>query len=87
MAARTLRYSDVPGYEEEVRDWEDEEEVRAYLKRLLHKDAFDRRGLIYGMGHAIYSVSDPRAEVLKGICRKPRKRKRTYERLSPVFHG
>ena len=59
----------------EVRDWEDEEEVRAYLKRLLHKDAFDRRGLIYGMGHAIYSVSDPRAEVLKGFVESLAKEK------------
>ena len=50
----------------EVKDWQDEEEVRAYLKRLLHKEAFDQKGLIYGMGHAIYSVSDPRAEVFKG---------------------
>ena len=54
----------------EVKDPEDEEEVRDYLKRLLHKEAFDRRGLIYGMGHAIYSVSDPRAEVLKGFVEK-----------------
>lgn len=51
----------------EVKDWEDEDEVRNYLKKLLHKEAFDRRGLIYGMGHAIYSVSDPRAEILKGF--------------------
>ena len=43
-----------------------EEEISAYLKKLLHKEAFDKRGLIYGMGHAIYSVSDPRAEVFKG---------------------
>ena len=49
----------------EVKDWTDEEEVRMYLKKLLHKEAFDRKGLIYGMGHAIYSVSDPRAEVFK----------------------
>ena len=49
----------------EVKDWTDEEEIRAYLKRLLHKEAFDKKGLIYGMGHAIYSVSDPRAEVFK----------------------
>ena len=54
----------------EVRDWEDEEEVRAYLKRLLHKDAFDRRGLIYGMGHAIYSVSDPRADIFKKFVKQ-----------------
>ena len=49
----------------EVKDWTDEDEVRVYLKKLLHKEAFDRNGLIYGMGHAIYSVSDPRAEVFK----------------------
>ena len=49
----------------EVKDWTDEEEVRVYLRKLLHKEAFDRKGLIYGMGHAIYSVSDPRAEVFK----------------------
>ena len=47
----------------EVKDWTDEDEVRVYLRKLLHKEAFDRKGLIYGMGHAIYSVSDPRAEV------------------------
>ena len=50
-----------------VKDISDEKEVRQYLKKLLHKEAFDKRGLIYGMGHAIYSVSDPRAQVLKGF--------------------
>lgn len=59
----------------EVRDVEDEDAVRDYLKRLLHKEAFDRRGLIYGMGHAIYSVSDPRAEVFKGFVEKLAKEK------------
>ena len=49
----------------EVSDWEDEEEVKEYLGKLLDKQAFDRKGLIYGMGHAIYSVSDPRAEIFK----------------------
>ncbi|MCR5094422.1 MAG: citrate/2-methylcitrate synthase [Lachnospiraceae bacterium] len=50
---------------EEVKDWKDDEEISVYLKRLLHKEAFDRAGLIYGVGHAIYSKSDPRALVLK----------------------
>ncbi|SEK43155.1 citrate synthase [Ruminococcus sp. YRD2003] len=50
-----------------VSDWTDEEEVRGYLRRLLHKEAFDRAGLIYGMGHAVYSQSDPRAKVFKGF--------------------
>lgn len=48
-----------------VSDWEDEDELSAYLNKLLSKEAFDRSGLIYGMGHAVYSLSDPRAGVLK----------------------
>ena len=50
-----------------VRDWEDEDEVSAYLARILHREAFDRSGLIYGIGHAIYSLSDPRAEIFRGF--------------------
>ena len=53
-----------------ISDWTDEEEVGNYLRKLLHKDAFDHAGLIYGVGHAIYSKSDPRAEVLKGYVEK-----------------
>ena len=50
-----------------VKDTKDEDEVRAYLQKLLHREAFDRKGLIYGMGHAVYSLSDPRAQVFKGF--------------------
>ena len=50
-----------------VADTTDEQEVEAYLRRLLHKEAFDRKGLIYGMGHAVYSLSDPRAALFKGF--------------------
>ena len=53
--------------EEHVRDWEDREELTAYLEKILHKEAFDGAGLIYGMGHAVYSLSDPRAEILRGF--------------------
>lgn len=53
-----------------VNDWTDEEEVKDYLRKLLHKKAFDRAGLIYGMGHAVYSHSDPRAKVFKGFVEK-----------------
>ena len=53
-----------------VRDTHDEDEVRAYLEKLLNREAFDRKGLIYGMGHAVYSISDPRAEVFKGFVKK-----------------
>lgn len=54
----------------EISDWEDEEEVSAYLKKLLHREAFDHAGLIYGVGHAIYSKSDPRAVVFKSFVEK-----------------
>ena len=53
-----------------ISDWEDEDEVRAYLKKILNKEAFDRKGLIYGMGHAVYSLSDPRAQVFKGFVHR-----------------
>ncbi len=49
-----------------VKDWTDEEEVGAYLRALLHKEAFDHAGLIYGIGHAVYSISDPRAVIFQG---------------------
>jgi citrate synthase len=48
-----------------VKDWADDEEVERYLRALLHGEAFDRAGLIYGMGHAVYSLSDPRANIFK----------------------
>ncbi len=50
-----------------VSDTKDEDAVRDYLKRLLHKEEFDKKGLIYGMGHAVYSLSDPRERVLKSF--------------------
>ncbi|MBQ3104756.1 MAG: citrate/2-methylcitrate synthase [Lachnospiraceae bacterium] len=53
-----------------LEDWTDEEEVAHYLKKLLHKEAFDRAGLIYGVGHAIYSKSDPRAVIFKSFVEK-----------------
>ncbi|MGD9475229.1 MAG: citrate/2-methylcitrate synthase [Eubacteriaceae bacterium] len=53
-----------------ISDWSDESKVRQYLVDLLNKKAFDNAGLIYGIGHAIYSVSDPRANVFKGFVQK-----------------
>lgn len=53
-----------------VTDWKDEEQIEQYLCRLLHKEAFDQAGLIYGMGHAVYSLSDPRANIFKGFVQK-----------------
>lgn len=49
----------------EIRDWTDEEEIEDYLNRMLNKEAFDKSGLIYGIGHAVYTVSDPRANIFK----------------------
>jgi citrate synthase len=55
---------------EHVKDWKDEDAVRQYLEDLLNKKAFDQKGLIYGIGHAIYSISDPRAEIFKGFVQQ-----------------
>ena len=55
---------------EQVNDWTDDEEVGTYLKALLHKEAFDRAGLIYGIGHAIYSLSDPRAVLFRSFVER-----------------
>ena len=53
-----------------VRDWADDEEIAAYVRRILRKEAGDGSGLVYGMGHAVYTVSDPRAVILKKAARK-----------------
>nr|WP_294679329.1 citrate/2-methylcitrate synthase [uncultured Blautia sp.] len=48
-----------------VSDWDNEDEIVAYLQKILNKEAFDHAGLIYGMGHAVYTLSDPREKILK----------------------
>ena len=55
---------------EHVKDWKDEDEIRAYLLKLLNKEAFDHAGLIYGMGHAVYSISDPRSKILSRFVKR-----------------
>jgi citrate synthase len=76
----------------QVGDWADEDEVRAYLTRILHGEAFDHAGLIYGVGHAIYSKSDPRAEIFRSFVHQLAQEKgqeaeyqlyTTVERLAP----
>lgn len=52
-----------------VTDYNDKEQIRDYLIKILNKEAFDKTGLIYGMGHAIYTISDPRARVFKGFVK------------------
>lgn len=75
-----------------VKDTKDEDEIRVYLEKLVDKQAFDRKGLIYGMGHAVYSLSDPRAVVFKSFVESLAKEKdrmddyqlySTIERLAP----
>ena len=56
--------------EENVRDWNDDEEIASYLFKILNKEAFDKAGLIYGIGHAIYTKSDPRARMFKGFVER-----------------
>ena len=53
-----------------MKDWNSEEAVGSYLRALLHKEAFDHAGLIYGMGHAVYSLSDPRANIFKSFVER-----------------
>ena len=65
-----------------IRDWTDDDEVSACLKKLLHGEAFDKSGLIYGIGHAIYSVSDPRAEVFKSFVEELSKEKGIHDEYS-----
>ncbi len=67
---------------ENVKDWRDEDEVRAYLKKILNKDAFDHSGLIYGMGHAVYTLSDPRTEILKKMVKPLAEEKHQTEELA-----
>lgn len=56
-------------------DWNDEDQIRQYLSDLLDKKAFDKKGLIYGMGHAVYSISDPRADIFKRFVKQLAKEK------------
>lgn len=72
---------------ENISDWTDEAEVTAYLEAVLNKEAFDRTGLIYGMGHAVYSLSDPRAKILGRFVKTLSEEKgldREYELYSMV---
>ena len=80
----------------QLNDWADEDEVKDYLSRLLDKQAFEKKGLIYGMGHAVYSISDPRAEIFKVFVEKLAKEKgyekeyalyELVERLGPQVIG
>ena len=60
---------------EHVSDYGDKDEVRAYLEKIVNKEAFDKKGLVYGMGHAVYSLSDPRERVFKSYVEELAKEK------------
>jgi citrate synthase len=75
-----------------ITNWEDEKEISDYLVKILQKEAYDKSGLIYGLGHAVYTISDPRTNILKKYARELAKEKGrekefalydTVERLSP----
>lgn len=77
-----------------ISDYSDKEEVAAYLSKIINKEAFDKKGLVYGMGHAIYSLSDPRERVFKGYVEKLAAEKgrekdfelyRNIEEIAPVL--
>ena len=81
---------------ENLTDWSDNEQIERYLEKLLDKQAFDRKGLIYGMGHAVYTISDPRQKILKGAVQtlahvegysKDFNLYERVERLAPIVIG
>ena len=67
-----------------VEKWDDDDELAAYLARIVKGQAFDRSGLIYGLGHAVYTLSDPRAQLVKRYARKLAKNKGQEERLDLI---
>jgi len=62
-----------------VKDWTNEEEIAAYLKKIVDKDAFDHTGKVYGIGHAVYTISDPREVLLKAKAKELAKEKDCLE--------
>ena len=73
-----------------VKNWDDDEEVKAYVAKILAGQAYDKSGLVYGMGHAVYSISDPRAKVFKGFVKELAAEKgrnkefRLYEKVEKI---
>lgn len=64
-----------------VRDWKDDEEVAAFVRRILQGEVSDHSGLVYGMGHAVYTLSDPRTVILKKSARKLAQQKNMLDEL------
>ncbi|HCX65492.1 MAG TPA: citrate synthase [Eubacteriaceae bacterium] len=68
-----------------IKNWENEGEIADYLSKVLNAEEFDRSGLIYGMGHAVYSISDPRAEILRTHCKQLAEAKGQKEEFDLYF--
>ncbi|MDR0503193.1 MAG: citrate/2-methylcitrate synthase [Treponema sp.] len=64
---------------ENVSDWNDDNEIKTYLEKLLNREGFDKSGLIYGMGHAVYSLSDPRALIFRQFVEQLATEKGRYD--------
>ena len=67
--ASNKAYSMMQDMKENVKNWRDENDIKTYLAKLLTKEAFDKSGLIYGIGHAVYTISDPRSKLLRDYAR------------------
>jgi citrate synthase len=65
-----------------VLNWNDDDEIEKYLLKILNKEAFDMSGLIYGLGHAVYTISDPRAEILRERAKVLAKEKNRLEEFA-----
>ncbi len=70
--------------EHNVRNWDDEEEIASYLARILRREVFDHAGLIYGVGHAVYTKSDPRAQIVKRYARNLAKQRGILDELELI---
>ena len=65
-----------------VKNWDDEDELRAYLSKMLDGEVFDKKGLIYGMGHAVYSLSDPRERIFKAYVESLAEEKHKHKEMN-----
>lgn len=68
-----------------VKDWNDDEEISAYIERILNKEAFDKSGLVYGIGHAVYSLSDPRALIFRAFVEELAREKHAEDEYRLYF--
>ena len=67
---------------ENIKNWKDQDEIDAYLNKMLNKEAYNKSGLIYGIGHAVYTISDPRALLLKELARDLAKEKNRTDEMT-----